>query len=166
MSAELAALPPPPLGPCHARGGGFDLHARVVVPARDRARLERVCRYALRPPVADDRLRLTSAGQVLLELRHRWRDGMTHLLFDPLELLERLASLTPRPRINLVLYTGCWGRTPPGGRGSVAARLLRPVMMPPESALRVIQKARWPPGPPARAGLRHGVADRISSGRS
>jgi hypothetical protein len=29
-----------------------------------------------------------------------------HLLFDPLELLERLAALTPRPRINLVLYYG------------------------------------------------------------
>ena len=43
---------------------------------------------------------------MLLELRHRWRDGTTHLVFDPLELLERLAGLTPRPRINLVLYEG------------------------------------------------------------
>jgi Putative transposase len=34
-------------------------HAAVVVPGRDRARLERVCRYALRPPVAHDRIRLT-----------------------------------------------------------------------------------------------------------
>jgi hypothetical protein len=93
-------------GPCHARRGGFDLHAGVLVPARDRARLERVCRYALRPPVADDRVRLTETGQVLLALRHRWADGTTHLLFDPLELLERLAALTPRPRINLVLYCG------------------------------------------------------------
>jgi GH35 family endo-1,4-beta-xylanase len=92
--------------PCHARRGGFDLHAGIVVPARDRARLERVCRYALRPPVADDRVRLTATGQVLLALRHRWTDGTTHLLFDPLELLERLAALTPRPRINLVLYYG------------------------------------------------------------
>jgi hypothetical protein len=43
------------LGPCHARANGFDLHAGVVVPGRDRARLERLCRYALRPPVAHDR---------------------------------------------------------------------------------------------------------------
>ena len=43
---------------------------------------------------------------MLLALRHRWRDGTTHLRFHPLELLERLASLTPRPRINLVLYYG------------------------------------------------------------
>jgi hypothetical protein len=49
---------------------------------------------------------LTAEGEVLLELRHRWSDGTTHLRFHPLELLERLASLTPRPRINLVLYYG------------------------------------------------------------
>jgi hypothetical protein len=46
---------------------------------------------------------------VLLELRHRWADGTSHLLFDPVELLERLAALTPRPRINLVLYYGVLG---------------------------------------------------------
>jgi hypothetical protein len=28
------------------------------------------------------------------------------LVFDPVELLERLAALVPRPRINLVLYHG------------------------------------------------------------
>lgn len=77
-----------------------------TVPARDRARLERVCRYALRPPVAHDRIQWTADGDVLLALRHRWSDGTTHLRFHPLELLERLASLTPRPRINLVLYYG------------------------------------------------------------
>lgn len=64
---------------------------------------------SLRPPVAHDRIRLTGEGQVLLELRHRWADGTTHLLFDPVELLERLAALTPRPRINLVLYYGVLG---------------------------------------------------------
>jgi hypothetical protein len=46
---------------------------------------------------------------VLLELRHQWADGTTHLTFEPLELLERLAALTPRPRINLVLYYGVLG---------------------------------------------------------
>ena len=45
-------------------------------------------------------------GQAVLELRRRWTDGTTHLIFDPVELLERLAALIPRPRINLVLYHG------------------------------------------------------------
>jgi hypothetical protein len=69
-SPELAATVPM-RGPCQAHHNGFDLHAGLVVPARDRARLERTCRYALRPPVADDRIRITETGQVLLELRHR-----------------------------------------------------------------------------------------------
>jgi hypothetical protein len=105
----LLALAPSGLGPCHARRNGFDLHAAVVVPPRDRARLERLCRYALRPPVAHDRIHLTPAGHVLLDLRHRWADGTTHLLFEPIELLERLAAITPRPRINLLLYYGVLG---------------------------------------------------------
>ena len=66
-------------------------------------------------------------GNVILELRHRWADGTTHLRFDPIELLEQLAALTPRPRINLVLYYGIPGshaawrrrvRAPAGERSS------------------------------------------------
>lgn len=68
------------LDPCHARRNGFDLHAGLVVPADDRPRLERVCRYALRPPVAEDRVRLTEPGQVRLQLRRRWSEGTSHLL--------------------------------------------------------------------------------------
>ena len=97
------------LGPCHARQGGFDLQTALRIPAGHRDRLERICKYALRPPVAADRLQLTPEGQVLLELKRRWSDGTTHLVFDPLELLERLAAITPRPRINLVLYYGVLG---------------------------------------------------------
>jgi hypothetical protein len=35
--------------PRHAHLAGFDLHANVAVPATDRARLEQLCRYLLRP---------------------------------------------------------------------------------------------------------------------
>ena len=83
----------------------IDPRADVLV-CRDRCRLERLCRYALRPPLAQDRLHLTGEGEIWLTLRHRWADGTTHLRFDPLELLERLAVLTPRPRVNLILYYG------------------------------------------------------------
>jgi hypothetical protein len=97
---------PATLGPGHAHAGGFDLHAGLVVRAGQRDRLERVCRYALRPPLAQERLHRTSEGEIWLMLRHRWADGTSHLRFDPLELLERLAVLTPRPRVNLILYYG------------------------------------------------------------
>jgi hypothetical protein len=38
---------------------------------------------------------IEAEGEIWLTLRHRWADGTTHLRFDPLELLERLAVLTP-----------------------------------------------------------------------
>ena len=98
-----------PLGPCQARHRGFDLHAGVCVPADQRDRLERITRYTLRPPLAQDRLHWTEQGQVRLELRRPWSDGTTHFLFEPVELLERLAALTPRPRVNLILYHGVLG---------------------------------------------------------
>ena len=42
----------------------------------------------------------------MLRLRQRWADGTTHVVFDPLEFLGRLAVLVPRPRIDLILYHG------------------------------------------------------------
>jgi len=63
------------------------------VPAGQRERLEQVCRYVLRPPVAIDRLYLTDDGRVRLSLRHPWSDGTTDLVLTPLELLDRLAVL-------------------------------------------------------------------------
>jgi len=89
-------------GPAQAHED-FDLHANLFVPAEDRARLEQLCRYLLRPPGAQDRLRLTGDGRILLELKSAWHDGTGHLLFEPLELLEKLAALTPRPRVNLAV---------------------------------------------------------------
>jgi len=35
-----------------------------------------------------------------------WRDGTSHLLFEPIEFLEKLAAIIPRPAVNLVLYHG------------------------------------------------------------
>jgi hypothetical protein len=78
----------------------------VAVPAGDRVRLEQLCRYLLRPPVAQDRLRHMGDDRILRTLKTAWADGTRHLIFAPMELLEKLAALTPRPRINLILYHG------------------------------------------------------------
>ena len=42
----------------------------------------------------------------MLQLRHPWADGTTHVAFTPTAFLERLAVLVPRPHVNLVLYHG------------------------------------------------------------
>ena len=84
----------------------FTLHAAVAVPGRDRRRLERLVRYAARPPLASDRLAALPDGTLSYRLKNRWRDGTTHILFEPVELLERLAALVPAPRTRLVKYHG------------------------------------------------------------
>jgi len=85
---------------------GFDLHANVAVPSHDRKGLEQLCRYLLRPPICEDRLELLPDGRVLLKLKTEWSDGTSHLLFTPLEFIEKLAAILPRPRINLLIYHG------------------------------------------------------------
>jgi hypothetical protein len=74
-------------GPCQAHLEGFDLHANITLGANDRPGLERLCRYVLRPPVAQDRLALTPDGLVLVTLKSEWADGTTALLFTPVEFL-------------------------------------------------------------------------------
>jgi hypothetical protein len=89
--------------------GGVSLHANVAVPARDRRRLERLCRYVARPPLATERLSRMNDGRLLYRLKQRWRDGTTHIVLEPLELLEKLAALVPPPRFHLVRYHGILG---------------------------------------------------------
>ena len=85
---------------------GVSLHANVGVPAGDRLRLERLCRYVARSPLASERLSRLADGRLLYRLKNRWRDGSTHVLFEPQELLEKLVALVPPPRFNLVRYHG------------------------------------------------------------
>ena len=59
-----------------------------------------------RPAVANSRLSLTNQGQVRYSLKTPWRDGTTHVLFEPLDFIARLAALIPRPRVNLTRYHG------------------------------------------------------------
>jgi hypothetical protein len=34
------------------------------------------------------------------------RDGTSPLLFEPIEVMEKLVAIIPRPAVNLVLYHG------------------------------------------------------------
>ena len=47
-------------------------------------------------------LATNAAGQVVLKLKTPWRDGTTHLVMSPLEFMQRLAALVPRPRLHLI----------------------------------------------------------------
>ena len=43
---------------------------------------------------------------MVLALKTPWADGTTHLAYEPLDFLAKLAALIPRPHKNLVLYHG------------------------------------------------------------
>jgi Putative transposase len=51
--------------------------------------------------VAEDRLALTATGQVRYTLKTPYRDGTTHIVLEPLDLMARLAALVPPPRMHL-----------------------------------------------------------------
>jgi hypothetical protein len=83
---------------------GFSLHAGVATRADERNKLERLCRYITRPAVSTKRLSLTRNGQVRYELKTPWRNGTTHIIFEPLDFVARLVSLVPKPRVNLTRF--------------------------------------------------------------
>ena len=65
-------------------------------------------RFAATPraSIATERLSRLADGRLLHEIRHPWRDGTTHVGFEPLKLLEKLAAFVLPPRHNLVQYHG------------------------------------------------------------
>ncbi len=104
------------------RHGGMSLHADVAVPAHDRRRLERLCRYVARPPLALDRLEATGDGRLAYRLKTPWRDGTTHVVMERHELLELRApyseagaSSFPRPGHIRFGTTGSWHPAPAVG---------------------------------------------------
>jgi len=85
---------------------GFSLHAGVRCGTDQRKQLERLCRYITRPVIANERLKLDGSGDVVLQLKSAWRNGTTHIRMSPLEFMQRLAALVPRPRLHLIRFHG------------------------------------------------------------
>ena len=56
--------------------------------------------------MAEDRLRQNEKGELIYRLKKPYDDGTTHMVFTPEELLGRLASLVPKPRVNLTRFYG------------------------------------------------------------
>jgi hypothetical protein len=91
--------------------------------------------------VSAKRLSLTRNGQVRYELKTLWRNGTTHVMFEPLDftapahpcargisasmhVIFRLVSLVTKPKVNLTRFHGVFApnskyraRVTPAGRG-------------------------------------------------
>ena len=85
---------------------GFSLHAGVAARADQRKKLERLCRYIARPAIAEQRLSFTPTGKVRYELKTPFRNGTTHMIFESLDFMVRLAVLEPKHRANLTRFHG------------------------------------------------------------
>ena len=85
---------------------GFSLHAGVHCEANDRKGIEQLCRYIARPAISNERLAVNREGNVILKLKTAWRNGATHIIMTPMEFMQRLAALIPRPRLHLIRFHG------------------------------------------------------------
>lgn len=56
--------------------------------------------------LSEQRLSLTPNGNVRYQLKTPYRDGTTHVIFEPLDFIARLAALVPKPRVNLTRFHG------------------------------------------------------------
>ena len=99
---------------------------QVAVNTRERKKLERICRYISRPALSEARLELTDQGMVSYALKTAYRDGTTHVVFEPLDFMAKLAALVPRPRTNLTRFHGVLASNS-GYRESVTAQSVRKV---------------------------------------
>jgi hypothetical protein len=107
--------------PLTAARDGFSLNCAVGCETRERAKLERLCRYMARGPLAQERLSVDGDGLVVLELKRAFSDGTTHVLFEPQDFMARLAALVPRPKAHLVRYHGLFAPNARERAGIVAS---------------------------------------------
>jgi hypothetical protein len=92
----LYSVPPldeSPDRPLLAQVAGFSLHAATVCEAWQRSRLERLCRYVTRPPVATKRLSVDGQGRVVYRYKQPLRDGSTHVILEPLDFMFRMNGM-------------------------------------------------------------------------
>lgn len=125
LAASAVSGQTPPAGPQWTRGlpplapsalafdkplcaslDGFTLHAATRAGSHDLAGREALLRYALRPPLANDRLEARPDGLVRIPLKRAYADGTVAVDMDPLSLLCRLATSVPPPRHHTVKYAG------------------------------------------------------------
>ena len=111
----LQTLPAEPDAPRPevAESSGFSLHAGIAAKASQRDKIERLARYVSRPPVATGRLSLTRSGNVRYALKTPYRDGTTHVIFEPEDFIARLVALVPKPHAHLTRYHGVFAPASP-----------------------------------------------------
>nr|BBI40735.1 IS91 family transposase [Pseudomonas sp.] len=114
--------------------GGFSLHAGVAAEAHESHKLEKLCRYITRPAISEQRLSISPQGRVRYQLKTPWRNGTTHVEWDAVDFIAKLAALVPPPRTHLTRFHGVFApnanlraQLTPSGRGKRPAGDAAPV---------------------------------------
>jgi len=85
---------------------GFSLHVGVAAEARERKKLERLCRYISRPAVSEKRLSLMPSGNVWYQLKTPYREATTHVIFEQVDFFAQLTSVVPKPCMKPTIFRG------------------------------------------------------------
>ena len=90
-----------------AKAGGFSVHAGVAAAPWERNKLERLTRYITRPALSEKRLSLAANGLVRYELKTPYRDGTTHVFFEPLDFIPGSPPSSPNRASTSFATTAC-----------------------------------------------------------
>ena len=87
-----------------------------------------------RPAISEQRLSISPQGRVRYQLKTPWRNGTTHVEWDAVDFIAKLAALVPPPRAHLTRFHGVFApnanlraQLTPSGRGKRPAGDAAPV---------------------------------------
>jgi hypothetical protein len=86
-------------------------------------------------------LSLTNNGKIRYELKTPYRNGATHMIFEPVDFIAKLAALVPKPGVNLTRFHGGLLRAscpPPFGPAFGCSKSLPAILSP-----RTANTVRW-----------------------
>lgn len=98
-------------------------HEPIATQAWEHDKLERLCRYISRPALSEKRFSLTTAGNIRYKLKTPYSDGSTHVIFEPLDFISKLAFLVPKPRVSLTRFARIIPDTHPLRRRAEAVQI-------------------------------------------
>ncbi|MEX0634719.1 transposase (plasmid) [Serratia ureilytica] len=78
--------------------GGYSLHAGVAAEAHESRKLESCAATSRARRSAEQRLSISPQGRVRYQLKTPWRNGTTHVEWDAVDFIAKLAALVPPPR--------------------------------------------------------------------
>ena len=124
----VPARPEPFASTLLATQPGFSLHAVTRCEANQRDQLEKLCRTITRPAIANERLSMNERGQVIVRFKQPFRDGTTHVVLDPLDLMAHMHVRHPAGDLRSsksAILPIC--HRPPDGFGSASAIKPHPI---------------------------------------